>query len=600
MKTIHLSLFVICLITLSCNKNNSEIIPELRIDKKEFTLSPGGGSDSVLINSNTKWEISGIPVWININPSSGQGNSKVLITSTANTNTQSRSANLILKANGTDSSIIHVTQPGATPYINLDKLISNIKSTGGTDSIIVSSNVPWKIEMSANATSWLFLNKTSDTAGTSKIRFTVSPSNSTFPRNASLTFSSTGAATPPVSFSISQEQPDVVITSLHNTAAGGENFTIIGRGFSPMISQNTVKINGLTATVSAATTTSLTVTTPMKAGSGELIVTVNTKADTADHEFIYKWKGIVTTIAGGTRGYKDGIGTDAEFESPTGLDVDASGNIIVADYGNYRIRKISPSGVVSTLPGRTPINRYTMTGPLGYGLPNDVTVDASGNIYVVEFEMNAISKITPEGTVTLFAGGNESAYSHADGLGTNAMFYRPVAAQADASGNVIVVEQRNHMVRKITPSGYVTTVAGSTQAYAEGTGWNAKFNLPQGIAIDVSGNYLITDRYNNRIRKVTPSGVVTTFAGDGWHGSKDGTLTTANITRPNVIAADASGNVYFTDENYKLRWITPDGKVRSIDIGSDLTSIHGIAVDKTGNIYVSSFYQYKICKVTIQ
>lgn len=359
MKTLCLLFFAICLFSLSCTKEDTPPAPTLKIEKTEFTITSNGGSETTQITSNTKWEITGIPTWISINPSTGEGNTTITITITTNTNTKSRSADLILNASNTSPSTIRLTQAGANPDISIDKQVLNVLPTAGKDSVLVNANVPWKLDIPVYASSWIAADKINDTAGTSKIRFSISENASTLPRTAILTLVSTGATTTPVSLSINQDQPNVIITSFEHRGAGGENFTISGRGFSPLKSENVVKVNGITAVVVNATRTSLTVTTPPKSGSGKLIVTVNTKADTANNDFFYKWKGVVTTIAGGTKGDKDGVGTEAQFTGPTGIDIDKEGSIYVADYGNYKVRKISPGGTVTTLPGRTPINSYS-------------------------------------------------------------------------------------------------------------------------------------------------------------------------------------------------------------------------------------------------
>jgi streptogramin lyase len=152
----------------------------------------------------------------------------------------------------------------------------------------------------------------------------------------------------------------------------------------------------------------------------------------------------------------------------------------------------------------------------------------------------------------------------------------------------------------VTQSGVVTTLAGSTQSYADGTGTAAQFNMPYNVVKDLQGNFLITDHYNNRIRKMTPAGVVTTFAGSGAWDSMDGDLLTASIYKPTDIAINASGNIYLCDGNSKIRWITPEGKVRTINTNISFNGPQGIVADNNDVIYISDYYNNRICKVTYQ
>jgi sugar lactone lactonase YvrE len=211
--------------------------------------------------------------------------------------------------------------------------------------------------------------------------------------------------------------------------------------------------------------------------------------------------GLVTTVAGSTSGFADGTGTAARFSGPQGLAVDSTGNIYVADTNNFKIRKITPDGVVSTLAGST--------------------------------------------------------YGFADGIGINASFKHIFGVSVDSTGNVYVADTYNNMIRKITPDGVVSTLAGSTPGSTDATGTNAKFNSPNGLAVDSIGNVYVADSGNNKIRKITPDGVVSTLAGSGLRGSEDGIVTAASFNSPNGVALDSKGNIYVADiNNKKIRKIT--------------------------------------------
>jgi len=276
--------------------------------------------------------------------------------------------------------------------------------------------------------------------------------------------------------------------------------------------------------------------------------------------------GIVTTLAGsGSYSFADGTGTAASFNGPRGVAVDSSGNVYVADTSNSRIRKITSAGVVTTLAGSGTAAYADGTGTTAsFNGPQGVAVDSSGNVYVADINNNRIRKITSAGIVTTLAG--SGSYSFADGTGTAASIAQPAGVAVDSSGNVYVADSGNNRIRKITSAGVVTTLAGSgIGAYTDGTGTTASFNGPQGVAVDSSGNVYVADSNNSRIRKITSAGVVTTLAGSGDWAYADGTGTTASFNGPQGVAVDSSGNVYVADtSNSRIRKITSAGVVTTL------------------------------------
>lgn len=262
--------------------------------------------------------------------------------------------------------------------------------------------------------------------------------------------------------------------------------------------------------------------------------------------------GVVTTFAGsGAQGFTNGTGTAASFYHPVGLASDVSGNIYVADEDNNVIRMITPGGAVSTFAGSG--SQGINTGAVAaasatFKYPCGVAVDGSGNVYVADTYNNMIRKISG-GMVSIFAGNVSGTAGAADGQGTAASFNQPFSVVADAAGNVYVTDRTSAKIRKITSSGLVSTLAGSgTAGYLDATtGTTAQFNAPTGLAIDNTGNLYVADENNNRIRKVTPVGAVTTLSGTGGQGSANGAGTASTFYLPFAVAADAGGLVYSGD-----------------------------------------------------
>jgi hypothetical protein len=321
-------------------------------------------------------------------------------------------------------------------------------------------------------------------------------------------------------------------------------------------------------------------------------------------------KPVVSNFAGsGTFGFADGAANTAQFKYPTGLAVDVQGNVYVADPFSNRIRKITPTGTVSTFAGSGTPGFVNGSAALAqFDWPYGVACDAQSNVYVAELNGNRIRKITPSGDVSTFAGTGTNG--SVDGPGTVAQFSAPTGVACDANGNVYVADQGQNRIRKITPSGFVSTLAGSTLGSNDGTGTAAKFWAPTGIACDAQGNVYVADKSNYRIRKITQAGVVTTLAGSSA-GFADGNGTAAQFNGPSGVACDAQGNVYVADnENHKIRKITPTGVVTTYagsvsgfangdGTAAQFNAPYGIAVDH-GNVFVADYLNSRIRKIILQ
>jgi len=276
--------------------------------------------------------------------------------------------------------------------------------------------------------------------------------------------------------------------------------------------------------------------------------------------------GVVMTFAGkpDVRGTADGIGSAARFVFPIGIATDYASNVYVADKVSNTIRKISPIGEVTTLAGTAGVTGHAdgIGGSASFFSPVALTTDSTGNIYVADYGNNTIRKVTPAGVVTTIAGlAGESG--ELDGTGTAARFTAPYSVATDSAGNLFVAEISTHTIRKITPEGVVTTLAGKANypGHSDGITTNATFASPHGVATDKAGNVYVADYGNNSIRKITPAGVVTTIAGAaGSSGEFDGIGAAATFMQPVAVATDSAGNVFVLEAD-NIREVTQKGVV---------------------------------------
>lgn len=326
--------------------------------------------------------------------------------------------------------------------------------------------------------------------------------------------------------------------------------------------------------------------------------------------------GAVTSFAGGEFGYAEGSGSSVKFFKAQHMASDAAGNIYVLDPYACVVRKLTPAAVSSTLAGS--LCSAAMTDGQGsaasFSTLSGMTIDSAGNLYIAD--EHTIRKLTPAGMVTTIAG-KPGVSAADDGQGSNARFFWPSGLATDNAGNVYIADSYNHSIRKMTPAGAVTTVAGRAgeTGSVDGTVAVSRFNTPRAVAVDTAGNIFVADTFNSVIRKITQAGMVSTVAGSsGQVGIDDGTGVAARFAQPVAIVGDNAGNLYVADAgNFNVRKINAAGVVTTlagaINIRYALDGVGAtagfyapgnLAADIYGNLYLNDFMSGKhiVRKVT--
>jgi hypothetical protein len=335
--------------------------------------------------------------------------------------------------------------------------------------------------------------------------------------------------------------------------------------------------------VSSATATSITTTVPTGATTGKITVEVAGKTATSASDFTVATPrnySTVSTLAGSNQtngSYFDGTGTAALFSNPHGLVQDANGDLYVVESGNHVIRKITPQGVVTTFAGTAGQTGTTDgTGAAArFNAPVAITI-SGGNFYILDVANHRIRKMTPQGVVTTLAG---STSGYTDGTGTNAKFENPYYIVADNQGNLFVGEKTRRIRKVVISTGEVSTFAGSgLSSHGDGTGTSASFTSMNGMCIDAQNNLFVVSG-ERCIRKVTPAGVVTTFAGVGnqLEGYVNGNATTARFVDARGITIDNAGFLYVLQYS-SVRKVSPQGDV------TDLAGINAATYLANGHI----------------
>ena len=322
---------------------------------------------------------------------------------------------------------------------------------------------------------------------------------------------------------------------------------------------------------------------------------------------------IITTCAGNNVSGFSGDGgpaTAAKLYAPTSVIVDNTGNIIFCDEANYRIRKINTSGIITTIAGT---GIYGFSGDGGQATaaqffnPEAIVSDGAGNLFIADRDNNRIRKINTSGIISTIAGNGTAGFSGDGGPATAAELYSPIGVATDTAGNVFIADGKN-AIRKVSSAGIITTVAGMGGVFGfsgdGGPATAAKITVPGSVSVDAAGNIYFTDIFNNRVRKVDASGVISTVVGTGVAGySGNGVpATAATLNLPSRVVADSSGNLLIADDhNNVVRFVNTSGIIYTIagdtvagytgDGGqataAELTYPTGVAVDAAHNLYIA-------------
>jgi uncharacterized repeat protein (TIGR01451 family) len=408
--------------------------------------------------------------------------------------------------------------------------------------------------------------------------------------------------------------PDTGAQRSGGITIAGQTFTVTQGGISPLIST----LAGGTMPVTASPGTSLSI--PVSYG-----VAVDSSGNAyfpstiLNAVFKVDPSGVVTRIAGtGLSGYSgdNGPALNAQLYTPNGVAVDSLGNVYIADSNNERIRKVSTSGVITTIAGSGAYGYVGDGGPATsaqFSYPTAVAVDSAGTLYIADTFNYRIREVNAAGIITTVAGNGTAGYAGDGAAAGSAEIQYVYNVAVDAGGNLYIADENNNRVRKVDTSGTITTVAGTGTCCYSGDGGaatGARLAYPYGVALDTVGNLYIADTSDNRIRKVDTAGFITTVAGNGGYGfsGDDGTAIAAQLASPKGVAVDASGNLYISDSGAARIRKVAGGIITTLVGGAvndggfavfgQLNQPSGVARDNAGNTYIADTSNNRVRKVT--
>lgn len=334
-------------------------------------------------------------------------------------------------------------------------------------------------------------------------------------------------------------------------------------------------------------------------------------------------QGIISTYAGtGFASFAgdNGPAINAQLSSPTSVAVDAAGNLYIADSANFRIRRVTPSGTITTWAG-SGVAGYGGDGATALGArfrsPRRIAAAADGTLYIADTDDHRVRRVSPTGVISTYAGTGNAGFSGDGGQAASALLESPGALAVDSAGNLYIADLGNIRVRRVTPAGVISRYAGNGNFVSTGDGGqaiNAGLAGISSLAVDSAGNLYIGETSSGRIRRVTPAGIITTIAGTGTTGytGDGGPATAARLGSIQGLAVDSLGNILIADtDNRRIRRITPNGLINTeAGNGTNGTSGDGaiatfaqfitpadVASDGTGGFYIADTGAHRIRKV---
>jgi uncharacterized protein (TIGR03437 family) len=328
----------------------------------------------------------------------------------------------------------------------------------------------------------------------------------------------------------------------------------------------------------------------------------------------------VVTFAGtGTAGFSGdgGPATQATFNGPVFVATDPAGNTYIADEHSNRIRKVDPTGIVTTVAGTGAADFSGDGGPATQAAISNISgvvADGFGNFYIADVGNSRIRKVDAQGVITTVAGNGAQTYGGDGGPATAASFRNAVRVVLDPAGNLYIADQSNHRIRKVDTNGIITTFAGTGVQSFSGDGGlavNADLNNPTAVALDPAGNLYFSDQFNQRIRRVDGNGVITTIAGNGnaAYTGDGGAATAASLNYPGGLIIDSTGDIFIADDNnFVVREITPDGIIHTVagngtagyagdggpPLSAEFNGQFGLAIDPHGNLIIADQFNNRV------